>query len=59
MLVKSEEQAIKYLENHEVSLILVDKEMRLEESFDDVKLLSRDFKEMDRDELIDLIKEFL
>ena len=59
VLVKSEEQAIKYLENHEVSLILVDKEMRLEESFDDVKLLSRDFKEMDRDELIDLIKEFL
>ncbi|WP_155895273.1 response regulator [Lachnospira multipara] len=59
VLVKSEEQAIKYLENHEVSLILVDKEMRLEESFDDVKLLSRDFKEMDKDELIDLIKEFL
>lgn len=59
VLVKSEEQAAKYLENHEVSLILVDKEMRLEESFDDVKLLSRDFKEMDRDELIDLIKEFL
>lgn len=59
VLVKYEEQAIKYLENHEVSLILVDKEMRLEESFDDVKLLSRDFKEMDRDELIDLIKEFL
>lgn len=59
VLVKSEEQAIKYLENHEVSLILVDKEMRLEESFDDVKLLSRDFKDMDRDELIDLIKEFL
>lgn len=59
VLVKSEEQAVKYLENHEVSLILVDKEMRLEESFDDVKLLSRDFKEMDRDELIDLIKEFL
>ena len=58
VVVKSVEQALAYMDNHEAELILMDYDMPEMEGIDSTKIIRNHFKEISREEITTQVKEF-
>ena len=58
VVVKSAEQAQAYLKNHESELILIDADIKDQNSFEKEKIISDHFTKMSREEIVSRVDEF-
>jgi CheY-like chemotaxis protein len=57
-VVKSEEQAVTFLQKQEVDLILMDDGIQLQKEWEESKVIRRHFSEISQDEILTLVRDF-
>ena len=58
IVVKSEEQAVTFLQKQEVDLILMDDGIQLQKEWEEAKVIRKHFSEISQDEILTLVRDF-
>ncbi|MBQ1901565.1 MAG: response regulator, partial [Lachnospiraceae bacterium] len=58
IVVKSEEQAVTFLQKQEVDLILMDDGIQLQKEWEESKVIRKHFSEIRQDEILTLVRDF-